>query len=68
MDVETDNFRKKRTLWSSDPRWEFKLEDEVDHGADTLSVLCDGDNNHCLELKVDGTVTRMPIKTPWKYV
>lgn len=59
-------FSVKRILWCSEPGWQTK--ETIDYYADTLKMLCDGDDNHCLELKVGGTVTRMPITNPWKYV
>lgn len=61
-----ETFRKKRLLWCSEPEWQVKQ--TIDHYADTLYLLCDGDDRHCLELNVGGTVTRMMIKNPWIYV
>lgn len=61
-----ETFRQKRLLWCSEPGWEAKS--VIDYYADTLYMLCDGDDNHCLELTVSGSVTRMTIKNPWKYI
>lgn len=61
-----DKYRVKRILWCSEPDW--KTKPAIDYYADTLTLLCDGDDNHCLELNVSGTVIRLPIKNPWKYV
>lgn len=63
---KTDRFMPKRLLWCSTPNWESM--ETTDYYADTLWLLRDGDDNHCLELKVGGHVCRMEIKNPWKYI
>lgn len=61
-----EQYRVKRLLWASEPDW--KTKEAIDYYADTLTLLHDRDDNHCLELKVGGAVARLPIKNPWKYV
>ena len=61
-----ETFRKKRLLWCSEPGWQNK--ETIDYYADTLYLLCNGDDEHCLELNVSGSVVRMPVTNPWKYI
>lgn len=61
-----EKYRVKRILWCSEPEW--KTKQAIDYYADTLTLLHDGDDNHCLELNVGGAVTRMKITSPWKYI
>jgi hypothetical protein len=61
-----DGFWPKRVLWCSDPEWKSK--NTIDYYCDTLTLLKNGDDAHALELKVGGSVVRMQINNPWKYL
>jgi hypothetical protein len=55
-----ETFRKKRLLWCSEPDWQNK--EVIDYYSDTLYLLCNDDDEHCLELSVGGKVVRLPIE------
>lgn len=55
-----ETFRKKRLLWCSEPDWQNK--EVIDYCSDTLYLLCNDDDEHCLELSVGGKVVRLPAR------